>query len=304
MASLRREIRRCLTQFLEEHENEESSVELLRMFQREAWLMQETEQLKDVFRSDPFECLKHVSPSSMNRLLGQLQVSDCHRVHTKSAYCHISATCLFLADDRMKSHGVLHGVELFFQYERQPKTIATDNDDMSPTVLYGISLARDHGASEKLLWVEVYTDGHIPTTGVPAINMMEVNDDEEEWEDMDEEDEEQEKPSASNGGTLGKRQRDQSEVMQNNAPQSTHVDQDGDQDMEAKPDRYIAGIDPDVLANFLKWTHLGGEMADDLNSFYFLMTFAFYETEFDLLGYLLEGVFGPDDQDKDNDQEK
>ncbi|KAL7575725.1 hypothetical protein ACA910_003059 [Epithemia clementina (nom. ined.)] len=310
MASLRHSIRLCLNQFLEEHENEESPVELLRIFQREAWLLQETEQMKDAIRSDPFECLKQWTPSSLNRLLGLLEVTDCHRVQTKSGYCNISVTCQINSDTRMKSKGVINGVELVFSYERQAQHI---NDRMEPTVQYGISLSKDHGPSEKLLWVEVYTDGHTPSPVQRAINMLEVED--EEWEDMD--DDEETEGSKSNrslrrkevseqevdkmqGGTSGLDAALATAAAENGNTLTNNLDQDGDQEMKEKPDRYLAGIDPDVLANFLRWSHLSREVADDLNAFYFLMTFPFYENEFDLLGYLLEGVFEREDNDDKN----
>lgn len=306
MTSLRREVQDCLTQFLAEHENEESSVELLRMLQREAWLLQETEQMKDVFRLDPFECLKEWTQASMDRLF-RFEVTDCHRVHTKSGYCNISATCQISSDVRMKSQGVSSGVELFFRYERQAMHF---NDKMSPTVLYGISISKDHGPSEKLLWVEVYTEGHTPSLRLPAVNMME--DDNEDWEDMDDEEDGSSKTKKLKArGKNGEKM--QSDSADSNVDRKTDAlgddeienddngDPDKDQEMQEEPDKYIAGIDSDVLAQFLRWSNLGGEMADDLNAFHFLMTFPFYESEFDLIGYLLEGVFGAGDDDDESE---
>ena len=296
MTSLRQDIRRSLQQFLEEHRNDEQPVEVLRIFQKESWLLQETEQMKDALRSDPFECLKTTTSSSLDRLLELLDVTDCHRVHTKSGYCNITVSCLVNSDPKMKSQGVMNGIELYFRYERQSQN---NDDPMSPSVLYSISLARDHGPSEKLLWVEVYAEGHKPCLGVPPVNMMDDSN-EEEWEDMDDVEEEVDNTTKPTPLLLGKRTWET--VMGRTTiaigeTANNKLDEDGDEEMGQGPDRFIAGIDPDVLAKFLQWSNLGGEMADDLNAFYFLMTFPFYESEFDLPSYLLQGVFGPDDDE-------
>mmetsp|Transcript_15837 Transcript_15837/g.20682 ORF Transcript_15837/g.20682 Transcript_15837/m.20682 type:complete len:305 (+) Transcript_15837:82-996(+) len=293
MTSLRQGIRASLKQLLDEHENEETPAELLAMVQQEARLMQETELVKDALRADPFECLKG---TNVDRLYKLLQVPDCHKVYTKAGYCNISAVCQFNADVKMKTRGTNSCVELHFHYERHGE-IPIDGSD-APTVAYYIDLSRDNGPCERLLWVQVYAAGQSPSNK-PAVNMMDAEDG--EWEDMSDDDGEKDEEDVVK---LGKRIREGTITEKREEPEleMKNASDDDDQEMENPPDRFIAGIDPEVLARFLQWTALGKDMDDDLASFYFLMTFPYYEHEFHLLDYLLEAVFGaPDEEGEDQE---
>merc|ERR1711976_141817 len=58
---------------------------------------------------------------------------------------------------------------------------------------------------------------------------------------------------------------------------------------EEDRDRFAAFVDPDVVEKFILFTGLRFEAPQDL--LFFLMTFPYYEHEWDLFGYLLECVF-------------
>ena len=73
-------------------------------------------------------------------------------------------------------------------------------------------------------------------------------------------------------------------------------------DENKESDRYGAHINPETLTDLLTWSQL--EM-DEYTVFFFLMTFPFYEHEWDLVGFVLDTVFaesleeGDDDDDED-----
>lgn len=344
MGSLRSDIQALLQQFLQEHENEETAVDMLAMVQQEASLLQETTLVHDAIRTDNFECLMD-DDGLKNRLMKLMRVTDCHRVHTKDGYSHYTATVQVTADAPMKGQGVASSVSLRFEYERHhhhhnnhnQQQMKSDNDDDNmlventvnaddeaeepepPSVVYYIDLARDHGPSERMLWVQVFPAGLSPSNK-PAMNMsnMMMDDaegeggDDDEWEDMsdDDDDETSKKKPPSLGkrireGTIEQPTRSRSNVEMRNVQDTTTQEKktdenedDDDDDLTSIPDRYVAGIDPDVMARFLHWTQISLE--DELAAFYFLMTFPFYEHEFHLIDYLLEAVFGPPDGDENS----
>uniref|UniRef100_A0A7S2Y646 Uncharacterized protein n=1 Tax=Entomoneis paludosa TaxID=265537 RepID=A0A7S2Y646_9STRA len=326
MAPLREEIRTVLRQLLAEHESEETAVEIMRLAAQESGLLQETEKVKDALRSDPFECLKEMKTTSKDRLLELLQVTDCHRVHTRDGYCHISVTLQFNADMKMKSKGVSSFVELQFNYERQGDSTfggKSDSQQSNPSVSYTIDLSRDHGPKEKLMWVEMFVSGLTPSRSVPAINMeCEDEDDSDGWEDMSEDGEEEPASGRKRGPEALIEAKEPQRYRSNNVvePQpgetkeefairmsekigTPHPDQEPDEedvDMENTPHRYSAGIDPDALSRFLQWTNIGSEMPDELASTYLLFTFPFFEPEFDLIDYILDSVFGSNEEEDDD----
>jgi len=142
-------------------------------------------------------------------------------------------------------------------------------------ISYTIDLSRDYGKKERLLFIEVMASGEYPSTE-PAIPMK----DEDEWEDFDDEGD---SPHANNIAI-----HDAEASMQ-----SLAVTQRAD-----GKDRFAASVDPDVLGKFL---HSTGLEFDESDSIYFLMTFPFYEHEFDLVGFLLDSVFG-DGNDDDEEE--
>ena len=59
-------------------------------------------------------------------------------------------------------------------------------------------------------------------------------------------------------------------------------------------DRFAAFVEPNTLLNFVSWTQL---KIDDAHSLFFLMSFIFYEHEWDLVGFLIDSVFADDSSD-------
>ena len=58
-------------------------------------------------------------------------------------------------------------------------------------------------------------------------------------------------------------------------------------------------MDPDVLHHFLQWANL--MPMGDATAFFLLMTFPYYEHEWDLIGHVLEEVFGSGSDEEDED---
>jgi hypothetical protein len=66
-------------------------------------------------------------------------------------------------------------------------------------------------------------------------------------------------------------------------------------------DRYAAYADPDYIQEFLAMTCI--ELNDE-NSLFFLMSWPFYEHEWDIFGFLLDSVFGEDEDEDFEDIEE
>jgi len=146
-------------------------------------------------------------------------------------------------------------VQLTFHYERRRKE--NDAKDENSRILYTIDVAKDFGQKERLLVIEVFAAGEGPSA-TPAEPL-----DEEGWEDAD-------------------------DAMDTEVLPEVGAKQDGEKQQQ-ESDRYAAYMDPDVLHDFLEWTQLG---MDEFTTFFFLMSFPFYEHEWDLVGFVLDTVFG------------
>ena len=62
-------------------------------------------------------------------------------------------------------------------------------------------------------------------------------------------------------------------------------------------DSYTAYLDPDLLHEFLDWN---GFTMNDGTAFFLLMTFPYFEHEWDLIGFVLDEVFGGNDESDDD----
>jgi hypothetical protein len=74
---------------------------------------------------------------------------------------------------------------------------------------------------------------------------------------------------------------------------------DNDSSTTERVDLYSVDLDGDLLHDFLDCTGL--EPMPEDKAFFLLMTFPFYEQEWDLIGYVLDEVFGMDDEEGDHD---
>ena len=225
---------------------------------------------------------------------------------------------------------VQHHVQLQFRYERTCHSApdsSTDNTGGGSTVWYSIDLSSDCGPFERLLWVQVWGDGPTPAPG-QAKNIEDEqthrdhDDENEQWSDMDSDDANDEQSGPANQQTIvsavetDEISHDGDGNADGTMPQnggiaglskvssSTGTKQQQPDTEELPYDRFVAGIDPDLLQQFLMATELGP--VDDVSAFFILMTFPFYEHEWDLVGLLLDAVFGDatDDEDSDDDEER
>jgi hypothetical protein len=281
-------VREKLRESIKAREGNETAEDLLRSFAHEATLMFKTDELVTSLRSDPFEHLNEIKNDGVQRLCELLRVSDFEKTLTTSGYCKISSTVQIQADAMMKRNGVQKYVELKFDHERDGIQKLGDGT----SIWYSIDVSRDDGPSEKLLWVKVFAAGSAPSI-LPAKFLEE----EGGWEDMDE-------GECEDADEQECKSMEQTESSMKKA----RLDEDGTPGVERneedlpEEDRFTAGMDPDALERFLRWTGLG--KMEDVTAFFLLMSFPFYEVEFDLVGFILEAVFGPDDDGDEDDGEE
>jgi hypothetical protein len=152
-------------------------------------------------------------------------------------------------------------------------------------VQYSIDFSIDNGPKLPLLWVQVFAFGTRPSH-LQAKFVGEHQDDEDDdgWEDMDENE---------NEVVIQQQQQEQQQskrVKTDETDKSSAVEQQQTDDDEC--DKFDAGVDADVLKSFLDTSGLGSIQED--KAFFLLMSFPFHEQEWDLVGYLLEAVFGYD----------
>jgi hypothetical protein len=325
VSSLRDSVCSSLQSFILNHENEFTAQDILRVFEREAHLASQAQLIKDLLQSDPFEHLEtQIRPTTIDRICRMITVQEHHVVLTKAGYSNILGVVRLQADERMKRHGaVASHVELTFSYERQIAECNTsETGHGGASLLYFIEVARDSGPTEKLLWIEIFAHGATPSH-LPLKNL--VSDSDDEWEDIDEDDEKA--AAEGRGPTAQKRKSDAISSSQSDEPggpaksgscnvkdkgvggcdtkdksNTNHDDIDNQDDDEKendddKSDRYRAGMDPEVLSRLIEWTQIGP--MDDITAFFLLMTFPFYEQEFEIVGPFLDSVFASDDDDDD-----
>lgn len=297
--SMQNYVRERLKETIEAQDGEHTAEDLLRCFQREATLLLQTDVVMTTLKSDPHEHLDEIK-GSVERLCGLLSVTYYEKVQTKTGYCRIAATVQIKIDSKMQDNGVKKYVELYFEYERD----GTQNPGEQASAWYSIDVARDDGPKEKVLWVKVFAAGSTPSS-LPAKNLDE-DEEEGEWEDIDEEaaegDEEDGKSTEQTECRTKRARLEQPESQDENMAGTKKGvqgcqsrDKEGVEE-ERQADGFMAGMDPDALEQFLGWTCLG--KMQDVTAFFLFMTFPFYEMEFDLPGFVLDAVFGPEDEDK------
>jgi hypothetical protein len=316
MSPLTTLVRTAIEAQIQSRKDDHTSLDVLRTFQQQAHLMFETEQVKDTLHSDPFDHLSEVQPQ-VKRLCTLLQVTDCHRVLAKSGYCYTEAVVRLSSDTAMRSQGVMSHLDLTFRYERQDgstinepsackttaastasKAVSPQATAVSTTVWYSIDVSRDNGPNERCLCVQVFAAGPTPSP-LPAQNIeQDDGDDADEWDDMDDVEDrgvvdafvEDKTPCLPMKNANHKDKNDGEGTGKNGADDGAH-------------DRFLAEMDADVLNRFIQWTQLNP--IDEATAFFLLMSFPFYEHEWDLAGYVLESVFGfeVDHGDEDDDDD-
>ena len=309
MSNIRSQVRDILKSVLDAQDGENTRIDVLRVMEEEAMLMKETQYVADMLDSDPMEQFSNVKPQ-IARLKKILRVQSCNRVRVTNDYCKIDAVLGFHQTDNL---------ELTFRYERKRRQ--EEDGRLSKKgfhIRYSIEMSINHQQRENLLVVEVWTPNDWPSIekAVCINEMMEraaaaqEEDEEGGWEDIDEDEDEgnevtivDTKDGDSSQESSKKRPRlnsSQEETTDDNDGLSPATDEEDDDNDENEPDSYIAHLDPDVLHEFLTFTKIQTKN-DDMNegtAFFLLMTFPFYEHEWDLIGFVLEEIFGGEDDEE------
>ena len=221
-----------------------------------------------------------------------------------------------------------HFLQLHFRYERDPATATT-----STCIWYSIDLSFGYGPKQNLVTVRVWAEGTKPSR-LPAVSVDDGDGDRMEgavleYEDNGEliegdsdgnmqmdSDEDTKKSKASKNGatpkTNGKKESSSSATaddsdnhntkkmsIQNENGRNIKNQNDGDnsneEDGEEARDRYACYVDPESLELFQKAANLAD--LSEATAFFTLMVFPFYQHEFDLVGFVLDSIFGNDNDD-------
>lgn len=210
-------------------------------------------------------------------------VISCSRCSTKDGYSTIEAVVELSKDTKMVN--VDQSVRLTFRFRREKiykesiehekrrisrsMSCTLERKQQSPTLItYDIDYSKDHGENKRLITIEVHAKNDFPSVE-PALPMEDENSSMEDMEEIDKE-----------GRNM------KSEINSEMNEETMSVDNETD------ADRYAAYVDPDALQEFLQSVNLEFNAE---NSLFFLMTFPFYEHEWDIFGFLLDCVFGEDE---------
>ncbi len=312
--------------------------DVLRLIRDEASLLLERQIICDTLDADPYKLCEDDADvrRQFGRLQGLMNVVSCTRTKTMDGNVTIHCVVELSRDNKMNAN-IKENVRLEFAYDRSPITYMDSKDRHAPSdadndnddgntgdncdtsmitsgpgddvhrgtrIMYSIDFSTDHGPKERLITIEVMASGEAPSSE-QAIPMEDDGggDREDVWEDLDEDGE----PLSKAEGDDVVENMDEDEASQNTGGK------DGKEDRYDGKDRYAAYVDPEELHKFLSCT---GLVFDEATSIYFLMTFPYFEFEWDLLGFLLDAVFGHQsgdessgsdaggDGDDDGDKEK
>ena len=165
---------------------------------------------------------------------------------------------------------------------RRPNEDGELEGELGTTLTYFIDVSKDHMQKERLIEIVVEAVGLSPS--IESAIPFEVDDDESLLvEEFDE-----------NGEVVAKKDShgaNNQENENNNDENNVYAKNDEDVDEYESRDRFSAYVDPQTLQHFLESTGLD---LDVQNSLFLLMSFPYYEHEWDIFGFLLECVFGDD----------
>ena len=286
MSNIRHQVRDILANVVDAQDGYHSKVDVLRVIEEEAMLLKETRFVNDMLDSDPMEQFTKVQPQ-IDRLKNIIIVKSCTRIRVTNDYCRIDAVLGFQQTDNL---------ELTFRYERKRRK---DEDGRISKegfhIRYSIEMAVNHQQRENLLVVEVWAANNWPSIqkAVCVNEMMAQADDQQDdnedggWEDIDEEEAPEPTIRESDEGSSQSNKK-RPRLGTEEGPPANHEDE------ADEPDSYLAHLDPDILQDFLALTGIQTKN-DDMHegtAFFLLMTFPFYEQEWDLVGFVLEEIFG------------
>ncbi|CAB9496902.1 expressed unknown protein [Seminavis robusta] len=320
--SLRQSVRDQLQSFVSTQEatGDALAVDVWRILQEESKLLYETQCIRDMLDQDPFQCYGNNNDIKkvVQRFQQCLQVTSCHRLEKEDDYCLYQATVQIntannTADATMKKSNNkpsspmhkkpkrLHAAttfqqQLHFHYERQPATETT-----ATAIWYSIDVSKNYGPKQNLLTIRCWADGNKPSR-LPAVSIEEEagEDDDDDWEDVSEEEEDDnETKSESKQPPKNGTKSAQKTTVESNSKTNGNEEEPKEKDDR---DRYACFLDPDVLQSFQTCANLT-EM-DEATAFFTLMTFQFYQHEWDLVGFVLDSVFGYNDEEEEGEGEE
>ena len=293
-----------------EKENGERATDLLRAFQKEAGLLFHKNLILDHLDTDQFGIFDNEDDSLREDIKSRIRVDSFEKCTTRDGYSSIQAIvlldgCCSFEDE----HSDQETLALSFNFERQHVkyvpgddskteavlTISNDEGEEVPRsadrnkkkrrmvesseakseakvlkqsyigthILYKIYVRQGHGKNEPLLSVEVKASGKDPSTDEHIAVVPE--EDEDDFE-----------------GILG--------MSNSNALNETSADL---QFVNDGKDRFQALLDPESLVNFLQLSRL--EFKDVADAVRFLLSFPYFEHEWDIIGYVEDVVIGNDD---------
>ena len=306
MASLSTTIREQLVGLAGKDSSEHLAIDIYRIVQVQAELLYHTERIRQHLAEDPFRALQGLNTQDIGE---KLRVVDYECVRTRQDYVRIEAH-VDIDGDAKKRPG---NPRLVFVFERE-----TPSQGPATMLTYSIEFAPDASrANCKILWVQVVATGSYPSKK-PAINMSEREDD--EWSDVTRDDggqfavhEQGDGADEEHGHVAGEEQggggqdignrrkrikRSDGLLDETSCHDQTATDDRQDLDRDEEHDRFVAHMDADILAEFIS---LVGEM-DEATAFFLLMSFPFYETEWDLVGFVLDAVFGSQSDEEEEEE--
>lgn len=337
--SIRRRLQ-AIVQSLNE-DDEHDSLDVYRTLQQQANLLFHTQRVKDHLASDPFERFRepHLR-TQLGRLSQNVQVTQFDHVATAAGYVLIEAAVDIqpLPPSNKSSSRSSHrptgrnpkqpkqqqqSIALRCRYEREA-IVGTTNSSNPCSVRYSIDLCRDScGPTQPLLWVQVFAPG-----GTPSSNGAKCLDDDEDedgrsennddagdgWSDMEDNDDAAQEEAEAGGESGGPEERGSKRSKTSAEPKALVDLPDATKEASTTTsssasstephDHFTASIDPEVLQSFLDKVQLGD--VNEATAFFLLMSFPFYEHEWDLVGFILDEVFGmeSDEEDEDDDEEE
>jgi len=296
MSDLKESVRGAIANYVSSKLETHTEADVLRVIRDQAMLLFERQSIIDMLDADPMEQLSSVRPE-VNKIKNMLEVIACNRVVTHEGYSSIEATVQWKQDGTM-SKQVKEYLQFYFKYERRPMRpedivaaqvdFGSDKESLKLAgnhIGYVIDVSKDHGERERLLTVEVWARGDGPSQGKPEPLLASADD----WEDMDENDDMDEAGKSDDEAMEAQAE----EILDDSLDgQVRKVDDEEKQSGKSQSDKFAAYIDPDILAKLINWSSLE---LDETEYFFLLMTFPFYEQEWDLVGFVLDVVFAEDD---------
>jgi hypothetical protein len=299
MSDLKDSVRAAITNYVSSKRESHTEADVLRVIRDQSILMFERQIVFDALDADPMEQLS-TAKDQVDNVKSMLDVVSCNRTVTHDGYSSIEATIQWRQDGNMNKE-VNDNLQFYFKYERRrmrPEDIVAAQVDFRDDkfagnhIGYNIELSKDHGVRERLLTVEVWAQGDGPSQD-KAEPLVADGDD---WEDMDENEAMEEEGGKGGNDDMEEQPEEMKDDTMDLPPQQPQ--EENKISVDSKSDKFAAYLDPDVLANLIHWSCLE---IDETGFFFLLMTFPFYEQEWDLVGFVLDTVFAESNSDDENE---